>query len=170
MANPRTDEQGQYLTFRVAGEDYGVGILRAREILEYRPMTRVPGAPVCVRGVMNLRGSVLPVVDLAVKFGQPESPVTKRTCVVVVEGTDAEKMPMGLLADSVSQVVQLAPEAIRPAPQFGTRARREYLDGVGCVGEKFVMLLDLDRLLSPEELEAILGAEAPAAEPPRAAP
>jgi len=148
-------EHAQYLTFRVADAEYGVGILQVREIIEYDTITRVPLAPPAVRGVLNLRGSVVPVVDLAVKFGLPESTITKRSCVVVVECVlDGELTVMGVLCDAVSQVVDLTADDIEPPPAFGSRVRIEFLRGMGKLGEGFVLLLDLDRLLSTAEAAA----------------
>src|SRR5206468_11896814 len=115
-------EQGQYLGFHVAGEEYAIGILRVREILEYDVVTKVPTTPPSIRGVINLRGSVVPVVDLAVKLGLPEIAVTKRTCIVVVEvNLSGERTVMGVLADSVSQVIDLPASEVQPPPTFGTR-------------------------------------------------
>jgi purine-binding chemotaxis protein CheW len=148
-------EHAQYLTFQVADAEYGVGILQVREIIEYDTITRVPHAPVAVRGVINLRGSVVPVVDLAVKFGLPESRITKRSCVIVVEcQLEGELTVMGVLCDAVSQVIDLTAADIEPAPAFGSRVRIEFLRGMGKVGGKFVLLLDLDRLLSAQEAAA----------------
>ena len=142
----------QYLSFQVAGETYAVGVLQAREIIEYTAVTRVPHAPPAVRGVINLRGSVVPVVDLAVKFGLPQSEIGRRTCVVIVECTiDGESLVMGVMADAVSSVLDLAPADIEPAPSFGTRVRTEYLKGMGKLDGGFVLLLDMDKLLSADE-------------------
>jgi purine-binding chemotaxis protein CheW len=155
MATTLEGEHAQYLTFQVADAEYGVGILQVREIIEYDTITRVPHAPSAVRGVINLRGSVVPVVDLAVKFGLPESRITKRSCVIVVECVlDGELTVMGVLCDAVSQVIDLTTADIEPAPAFGSRVRIEFLRGMGKVGGKFVLLLDLDRLLSADEASA----------------
>ena len=111
----------QYLGFFLGGEECAIGILRVREILEYGVVTRVPGTPPWVRGVMNLRGRVVPVIDLGVKFGAPESPVTRRTCIVVVEVTlEGQKSVMGVVADAVRHVFELAAGEIEPPPVFGT--------------------------------------------------
>ena len=164
MTTSTEGELAQYLTFQVADAEYGVGILKVREIIEYDTVTRVPHAPPAVRGVLNLRGAVVPVVDLAVKFGLPASTVTKRSCVIVVECLlDGEETVMGVLADAVSQVIDLAPADIEPAPAFGARVRVEFLQGMGKLGGRFVLLLDLDRLLSAQEAAAgrpTAGAEA----------
>jgi purine-binding chemotaxis protein CheW len=142
----------QHLTFLIAGEEYAVGILRVMEIIEHEPMTRLPGAPPSIRGVINLRGAVVPVVDLAIKFGLPALEVTRRTCYVIVElFSGGERTVVGLMADAVSQVVDLPPESIEPPPSFGTLARAEYLLGLGKLGPRFALILDLDRLLTESE-------------------
>ncbi len=143
----------QYLTFKIAGETYAVGILRVREILQYDTVTKVPSTPRSVRGVMNLRGSVVPVVDLAVKFGLPESPLTARTCVVILEvENDGEKMVMGVMADSVSEVLELRSDEIEPPPPFGAKVKVDYLVGMGKGEKTFLLVLDIDRLLSAEDM------------------
>lgn len=150
----------QYLSFQVAGESYAVGVLQAREIIEYTTVTRVPHAPPAVRGVINLRGSVVPVVDLAVKFGLPESAIGRRTCVVIVECViDGEPTVMGVMADAVNHVLDLGPADIEPAPSFGTRVRTEYLKGMGKLEQGFVLLLDMDKLLSSAEAAVTSTAE-----------
>ena len=149
-------EQAQYLGFHIAGEEYAVDILGVREIIEYDTVTSVPRTPPHIRGVINLRGSVAPVVDLAVKFGLPATPVTKRTCIVVVEvDLDGKPTIMGVLVDSVSQVIDLAPGDIAAPPSFGTQVHVDYLRGMGqSDGKKFVLILDIDRVLSAEEILA----------------
>jgi purine-binding chemotaxis protein CheW len=146
----------QYLSFQLAGEEFAFGILRVKEILEYDTITRVPNAPAAVRGVINLRGSVVPVVDLALLFGLPATGVTKRTCVVIVEArVDEQDLVMGVLADAVSQVMELSDDAIEPPPAFGSRVRVEYLMGMGRLDDrKFVLILDIDRLLGDVALPA----------------
>lgn len=145
----------QYLSFVIAEEDYAVNLLDVKEIVECLALTRVPTLPPFVRGMANLRGTVVPVVDLAVKFGQPQRPITKWSCIVVVElQLDGARSTIGLLADSVNQVFELAADEISPPPAFGTRGRVDYLRGMGRAGDKFVLLLDVNRLLSEEELEA----------------
>lgn len=154
MSAIQPGESAQYLTFFLAGEEYAAGILRVREILQYEPVTRIPTAPPWIRGVMNLRGSVVPVVDLALKLGLPETAVTKWTCVLIVEvELEGQRAVMGVMADEVTEVIDLRPEDIEPPPPFGTRVRVDYLLGMGKVpGKKFVLLLDLDRVLSTAEL------------------
>lgn len=153
----------QYLTFRIADETYAVGILKVREILQYETVTKVPATPRSIRGVMNLRGSVVPVVDLAVKLGLPESTLTSRTCVVILEvENDGERMVMGVMADSVSEVIELHGSDIEPPPPFGSRVRVDYLIGMGRADKKFLLVLDIDKVLSAEDLEVAsrLGEEA----------
>lgn len=147
-------ERRQYLAFALAGGDYAVGILKVKEILQYEGITRVPSTPRSIRGVINLRGSVVPVVDLAVKFGLPEAAVTNRTCVLVVETLfDGVPAVMGLMADAVSEVIDLGAEDVEQPPSFGTRVKVDYLLGMGKVGKRFVLLLDIDRVLSADERE-----------------
>jgi purine-binding chemotaxis protein CheW len=143
----------QYLTFCLDDEEYAVSVLRIREIIEYDTLTRVPSTPAWIRGVINLRGGVVPVVDLAVKLGLPERPVTRRTCIVIMEVELAgERTLMGVMADAVSQVVDMAASDIEPPPAFGTRVRVDYLKGMARAGRKFVLILDIDRVLSANEL------------------
>jgi purine-binding chemotaxis protein CheW len=148
-----TVDQSQFLTFYLAGEEYGIGILRVKEILEYDTVTPVPQTPPAIRGVINLRGSVVPVVDLAAKFGLPPSPLAKRTCIVIVEVNLAgRETVMGLLVDAVSQVMDLTAGDIEPPPAFGTAVKVDYLQAMGKVGKKFVLLLDVDKVLAAPEL------------------
>jgi purine-binding chemotaxis protein CheW len=148
-------EQTQFLTFLLAEESYAVSILRVREIIEYDTVTRVPNMPTSIRGVINLRGAVVPVVDLAVRFGLRDCQVTKRTCVIIAEvEVGGERLVMGLMADAVSQVIDLPPADIEPPPAFGTRVRVDFLKGLGKIGKKFVLILDLDRALSHTDLLA----------------
>jgi purine-binding chemotaxis protein CheW len=143
-------ETTQYLTFSLAGEEYAVSILKVREIIRYDPtLTTVPTMPAWVRGVINLRGSVVPVVDLAVKFGAPSGAITNRTCVVVVEASvNGDHTVAGIIADAVSEVMALSPTDVEPPPGFGTPIRGDLLKGLGKVGARFVLILDIDRVLS----------------------
>ncbi len=166
----------QYLTFIIRGEEHAVPILRVKEIIEFEAVTAVPHTPEYVRGVINLRGAVLPVIDLAAKFGHEPSAVTKTTCIVVVEtqlsnrssatphSGVAELLTVGVLADAVSEVLDLSADQIEATPSFGTHVRTDFLLGVGKLAKKLVLLLDIDRLLSPVELEtAVAAAAQPAA-------
>jgi purine-binding chemotaxis protein CheW len=153
----------QFLSFTLAGSDYAVGILQAKEILQYEAVTRVPSVPRSVRGVINLRGAVVPVIDLAVKFGLPATPVTKRTCILIVEAAlGDERTVLGVIADAVREVLELGPEEIEPAPSFGMQVRVDFLLGMGRAGKGFVLLLDLDRVVSAGERD--LGAQLAQAE------
>jgi purine-binding chemotaxis protein CheW len=152
-------QQSQYLSFFIDGEEYAVGILRVKEIIRYDVVTRVPSTPRWIRGVLNLRGLVVPVVDLAAKFGIRETPVTSQTCVVIVEtDLDGERTLMGVAADAVSQVLDFSPEDIGEPPPFGTRIRVDYIVGMGKVGKKFVHILDIDGVLSANDLQAVAAA------------
>lgn len=142
----------QFLSFSLDQVDYAVAILQVREILQYEPVTRVPSVPRSVRGVINLRGAVVPVVDLCLKFGLPETPVSGRTCILIVEARlDGEPAVLGVLADSVSEVLELGEADIEPPPAFGTRVKVDFLLGMGKVDGRFVLLLDLDCVLSADE-------------------
>lgn len=146
-------EQQQYLTFLLANEEYAINILRVREIIEYDVVTTVPQTPKWVRGVINLRGSVVPVLDLTVRFGLEQKPVTKTTCIVIVETRfESHNTTIGVIADSVSQVIDLTAESIQAVPEFGTRVKVDYLLGMAQLGKKFALLLDVDRVLSSDEL------------------
>lgn len=151
-SNVERDADGSrpsYLTFFIGNDEYGVPILRAREILRLGPITHVPSAPACVRGVINLRGTAVPVADLAIKFGQPACAPTRFSCIVVVEVClEGEQTVMGLIVDAVNQTIELSAEEIEPVPNFGTHAPSEYLVGMGKQERKFVLLLDIDRVLS----------------------
>ncbi len=170
MDRETSGERTQYLGFFIAEEEYAIGILRVKEILEYDTITRVPGTPPCVRGVFNLRGSVVPVVDLALKFALPQSPITKRSCIVVVEvELDGQKTVMGVIADAVSEVLDLGSEDVEPPPAFGTRVHMDHLLGMGKAGKKFILLLDIDRVLSPNELMEVTKLQLPSGAAPAAA-
>ena len=150
----RTD---QYLTFQLAGEVFAIGILAIREILEYASLTTVPMMPDYVRGVINLRGSVVPVLDLLVRFGKAPAEVTKRTCIVIVEITmHGERQVFGAVVDSVNAVLDIPASEIEPPPSFGARIRTDFIQGMGRVNDRFVILLDVNHVLAAEEI-ALLG-------------
>ncbi|ATB32906.1 chemotaxis protein CheW [Melittangium boletus] len=158
----------QYLSFILAGQEYALGILRVKEIIEYDTVTPVPGAPVWVRGVFNLRGSVVPVVDLTIKLGLPPATLTRRSCIVVVEvRLGGEEIVLGLLADAIGQVIDLGPEDVAAPPAFGTPVHADYLVGMGRVAASrhFVLLLDIDKVLSTQEI--VLATAAPPPEVPQ---
>lgn len=149
-------EQQQYLTFMLGGEMLAVGILHIKEIIEYAGITEVPMMPACIRGVINLRGAVVPLMDLAARFGKPSSAVTKRTCIVIVElGADGERQDMGIVVDTVNAVLEIAAADIEPAPAFGARIRTDFIAGMGKVNGKFVILLDVEQVLSNIDVAAL---------------
>ena len=142
-------EQTQYLSFQLAGEEYAVSILRVKEIIEYGTLTKVPQTPPSIRGVINLRGRVVPVMDLALKLGIGPSPITPRSCIIILEvDLDSERVVMGVIADIVNQVIELLPDDILPAPAFGARIRVDFVRGMGKAGSKFVLILDIDKVLA----------------------
>lgn len=146
-------EPTQYLTFRMAKEECAVPVLRVKEILEYDTPTRVPSTPPWIRGVINLRGGVVPVVDLALKFGLPESQITQKTCIVIVEiNMDGQTALTGVVAETVSQVVEIGAGEIQPPPSFGAGIRIDYILGMAAIDRRFALLLDIDRVLSTDEL------------------
>ena len=152
----------QYLTFFIRNEEYAVEILRVREIIEFERVTHVPMMPAHVRGVINLRGAVLPVIDLATKFGHGDAGATRTTCIIVVETKlHGDLITVGLVATAVSEVVDIRETEIEPPPSFGTNVRVDFLTGMGKLAGRLVLILDLDRVLSPAELlETIEAAEA----------
>lgn len=156
----RNAEEGQYLTFQLAGEMFAIGILNIKEIIEYGQITAVPMMPEFVRGVINLRGQVVPVIDLQVRFGRDSTAVNKRTCIVIVEvatGEDGERQDIGVVVDAVSEVLGIAAEDIERAPSFGARIRQDFISGMGKVDGKFVIILNVDQVLSVDELSALVG-------------
>jgi len=154
VAAPVAAEPVQYLTFMLAAEQFAIGILNIKEIIEYHGVTEVPMMPSCVRGVINLRGAVVPVMDLLARFGRPSSATTKRTCIVIVEveGED-ERHVIGLLVDAVNEVLDIGAADIEPPPNFGARIRSDFIQGVGKVRGKFVLLLDANRALALDEFD-----------------
>jgi purine-binding chemotaxis protein CheW len=143
----------QHLTFMIGGEEYAISLLKVREIIEYDTVTEIPKTPEWIRGVINLRGSVLPVIDLAVKFRQAPSVAGKLTCIVITEvECEGEATVMGIMADSVRQVIDLRPQEIEQPPAFGTRVKVDYLLGMARSGKKFCLILDTEKVLSTDEL------------------
>lgn len=148
----------QYLTFTVASEVFAITISAIKEIIEYRPPTEVPMMPPHIRGVINLRGRVVPVIDLAVRFGRAKGEISRRTCIVILEITqDALQQEIGVVVDAVSAVLDMADVDIEPPPKFGAKLRTDFISGMGKVAEKFVIILDVDRVLSVAELSMLDG-------------
>jgi purine-binding chemotaxis protein CheW len=146
----------QYLTFMLGGEVFAIGILSIKEIIEYSSLTEVPMMPASVRGVINLRGAVVPVTDLLVRFGKPSTAVTKRTCIVIVEvTTQGERQDVGVVVDSVDSVLDIPASEIEPPPTFGAGIRTDFIRGMGKVNGKFVILLDVNHVLAIEDVAAL---------------
>ena len=151
-----TAEIAQYLTFQLSGEMYAVGILNVKEIIEYGQLTEIPMMPAFIRGVINLRGSVVPVVDLAARFGHSQSEVGKRTCIVIVEvRQDDSKHDLGIMVDAVSEVLEVSSADIEPPPAFGAKIRADFIDGMGKIGGKFVIILNIQKVLSVDEMAVL---------------
>jgi len=151
------EEQNQYLTFRLGGESFGVGILCVKEIIEYCTVTTVPMMPEFVHGVLNLRGRVVPVIDLSLRFGKGATAIGRRTCVIIVE-IGAEKQggeDMGILVDGVNQVIEIPPDRIAPAPAFGAKVRSDFIAGMAEMDGHFVILLNVEQVLSVEEMAQV---------------
>lgn len=146
-------ELQQYLTFMLGGEIFAIGILHIKEIIEYGQLTTVPMMPDSIRGVINLRGAVVPVIDLARRFGGRRSDVTRRSCIVILElETDDETQVIGVVVDAVNEVLEIAPAEIEPPPAFGARIRTDFIAGMGKVQDRFVIILNVDNVLSSEDL------------------
>jgi purine-binding chemotaxis protein CheW len=143
----------QYLTFWLGEEMFALDIRSVREIIQYAPMTSVPLMPSFVRGVINLRGAVVPVIDLHARFGRPAASVGKKTCVVIFDSIrEGERTELGLMVDAVSEVVEIADDAIEPPPNFGTSVRRDFIRAIGKRGARFVVLLEPDRAFDVDEM------------------
>jgi purine-binding chemotaxis protein CheW len=150
----------QYLTFRIGNENYGLELSQTREIIEYSGITEVPLMPNFLRGVINLRGDVVPVIDLAVRLGRKPIEVQKRTCIIVVELHSSEQNHvLGLLADSVSEVIEMSDENIEDAPSFGANIRADFIQGIAKRDDEFVVLLDANNALSIRELAHLVEAQ-----------
>jgi len=150
----------QFLTFRIGHENYGLELSQTREIIEYNGITEVPLMPNFLRGVINLRGDVVPVIDLAVRLGRKPIEVQRRTCIIVVELMNNDQHHvLGLLADAVSEVIEMDDESIEDAPSFGANIRAEFIQGIAKQGEEFVVLLDANNALSIRELAHLVEAE-----------
>jgi purine-binding chemotaxis protein CheW len=149
-------DQDQYLTFMLGRETFALGILAIKEILEYAEPTEVPMMPAFIRGVVNLRGAAVPVVDLCARFGRPSTPVGKKTCIVIVEtGAADERHVLGVVVDAVNEVLQIPDTEIEPTPSFGASIRSDFIQGMGKVRGKFVIILDAERVLSVAEMEQL---------------
>jgi purine-binding chemotaxis protein CheW len=156
MSNSLLLETRQYLTFKLSEEIFGVDVAQVREILDYVKITKVPQTPDFMCGVINLRGSVVPVVDMNLKFGMQKRERTVNTCIVVVEvKIDDSTTIIGALVDSVQEVFEIEPENIEPAPKIGTKLKTDFIKGMGKQDDKFIIILDIDKVFSSEELEIV---------------
>jgi len=146
----------QCLTFKLADEIFAVDVAKVREILDFSTVTKVPQTPDFMRGVINLRGSVVPVVDMRLKFGMTATVKTVNTCIIVMEiMLENETAVVGALADSVQEVLELEPENIEPAPRIGTKLNTDFLVGMGKHNESFIMILNIDKVFTLDELSAV---------------
>jgi purine-binding chemotaxis protein CheW len=151
-----TEEDKQYLTFTLKEEMYAIGILHIKEILEYNNVTPVPMMPNFIKGVINLRGAVVPVVDLAARFGGQQSSIVKRTCIVIIEIANEEGIQdIGVMVDAVSEVIEISRSNIEPAPAFGAQIRADFIQGMGKINSKFVIILQVDKVLSVDEMSMV---------------
>ena len=157
VAQQEAVAQGQqYLTFSVSDEVFAIAISAIKEIIEYRPPTDVPMMPPYIRGVINLRGRVVPVIDLAVRFGRTKGEVSRRTCIVILEvHQNGEQQEISVVVDAVSAVLDIADADIEPPPKFGAKLRTDFISGMGKIGEKFVIILSVDQVLSIQELSQL---------------
>jgi len=156
MSVSNISETVQYLTFKLADEVFALDVAKVREILEITTITKIPQTPEFMRGVINLRGSVVPVIDMRLKFGMSATEQTINTCIIVVEVTlEGDTTVLGALADSVQEVVEMEPEQIEPAPHIGTRLNTNFIKGMGKHEGEFVMILDIDKVFSEEEMTAV---------------
>lgn len=154
-AQPAAIDDEPFLIFRSGGGEFGLGILAIKEIIQFGQLTDVPLMPTEVRGVINLRGAVVPVIDLAVRFGRPPAQIGRRSCIVIVDNPRIDdRQDLGVLVDAVVEVVEIAAPAIEPAPAFGNAVRSDFLRGMGKVGGKLVALLNPARVLAFDELLA----------------
>jgi purine-binding chemotaxis protein CheW len=156
MATAAIMETTQYLTFKLDNEVFAFDITKVREVLDFTAVTKVPRTPDFMRGVINLRGSVVPVVDLRLKFGMAATERTVNTCIIITEVTvDGDTTVLGCLADAVQEVMDLEPGSIAPAPRIGTKLRTDFIRGMGKREERFIILLDIDKAFSSEDLDLV---------------
>ena len=153
-----TTRAGKYLSFQLGDEQYAIEVLRVREIVKIQHITAVPETPPDVRGVINLRGKVIPVVDLRIKFGMPEREYGQRTCIIVVELNGSSGGPMGIIVDEVSEVLTLADSDVQDTPDFGNGVETPYLLGLAKVKDTVKILLDIDQVLAATDLQALRAA------------
>jgi purine-binding chemotaxis protein CheW len=160
MSVSEITEMRQYLTFKLGNEVFGIDVAKVREVLDFTNITEIPRTPEFMSGVINLRGSVVPVVDLRLCFQMTKTERTRNTCIIVVEVLlEGESTVIGALADSVEEVIDLEPDQIQPAPKIGTQIHTDFIKGMGKRDSQFIMILEIDRVFSAEELGAVQTAE-----------
>lgn len=156
MSVPGITKTSQYLSFKLDEEIYAMDINHVREVLDFTQMTKVPRMPDFMRGVINLRGGVVPVVDLRVKFGMEEAQASVDTCIIIIEvSLDGEETILGIMVDSVQEVMSLEPDQIEPAPRIGTRLKTEFIKGMGKKDNEFIIILESKKVFSAEELAVV---------------
>jgi purine-binding chemotaxis protein CheW len=161
MSNSEITETRQYLTFKLGNEIFATDVAKVREVLDFTTITQIPRTPDFMSGVINLRGSVVPVVDMRLCLEMSKTERTTNTCIVVLEVLlDRESIVIGALADSVEEVIDLEPDQIRPAPRIGTQIRTDFIKGMGKREAQFIMILDIDRVFSTEELGVVRSSDA----------
>lgn len=154
-----SDSTNQFLTFTLGDEVFALDISSVREVLEYTTITKVPRTPEYIRGVINLRGRAVPVVDVRLKFGMPETARTVNTCIIIVEvKLEGEETVLGALADSVKEVMDIEPKDVEPAPRMGTSIKADFIKGIGKHNDDFIIILDIDKVFTEEELTQMASA------------
>ena len=156
MSTNNVDTTNQYLTFSLSDELYALEVSKVKEVLEYQPITRVPKTPDFMRGVINVRGGIVPIVDLRLKFDLPAQEQTVDTCIIVLEiSIENETITVGTIADNVHEVVEIQPEEIEPTPKIGTRLDTDFIEGIGKNNDRFLVILNIDKILTSEEISSM---------------
>ena len=165
-AEQELEEQQQYLTFMLSGETYAISILRIKEIIQYGQLTEVPRMPGFIRGVINLRGAVVPVIDLSSRFGKQATAIGRRNCIIIIEvAVGEETQSVGVMVDAVNAVLEIPGSEIEPAPSFGANIRADFIAGMGKINGKFVIILNIQHVLSMDDMEALVSMGASPAAP-----
>ena len=160
------EEQQQYLTFMLSGETYAISILRIKEIIQYGQLTEVPRMPDFIRGVINLRGAVVPVIDLSSRFGKQPTAIGRRNCIIIIEvAIGDETQSVGVMVDAVNAVLEIPGSEIEPAPSFGANIRADFIAGMGKIDGKFVIILNIQHVLSMDDMEALVSMGSASAAP-----
>lgn len=156
MSSAEGDRTNQYLTFSLSDELYALEVSKVKEVLEYQSITRVPKTPEFMRGVINVRGGIVPVIDLRLKFNLPAAERTVDTCIIVLEiNLNEETITVGMIADNVHEVIEILPDDIEPTPRIGTRLDTDFIEGIGKRGDRFLIILQIDKVLTAEEISTM---------------